>query len=54
MTNELKNIAVDYFIPVATAHQGNRAGLSVANAAKREGKSDIGKTLRLGVHRICH
>lgn len=45
VTNELKNIAVDYFIPVATAHQGNRAGLSVANAAKREGKSDIGKLL---------
>ena len=45
VTNELKNIAVDYFIPVATAHQGNRAGLAVANAAKREGKSDIGKML---------
>lgn len=45
VTNELKAIAVDYFIPVVSAHQGNRVGLSVANAAKRDGKSDIGKLL---------
>ena len=45
VTNELKNIAIDYFIPVVTAHQGNRTGLAVSNAAKREGKADIGKLL---------
>ena len=45
VTNELKTIAIDYFIPVVTAHQGNRSGLAVANAAKREGKADIGKLM---------
>lgn len=45
VTNELKAIAVDYFIPVVSAHQGNRVGLALANAAKRDGDTDIGKKL---------
>lgn len=45
VTNELKAIAVDYFIPVVSAHQGNRIGLALANSAKRDGDSDIGKKM---------
>lgn len=45
VTNELKTLAVDYFIPVLSAHQGNRVGLSVVNAGKREGEVDLGKKM---------
>jgi hypothetical protein len=45
VTNELRSIAIDYGIPIVTAHQFNRAGLAIVNNAIREGKSDIGKFL---------
>lgn len=45
VTNELRQIAIDYLIPVVSAHQFNRSGLSVVNNAMRDGKSDLGKFL---------
>lgn len=45
VTNELRQIAIDYLIPVVSAHQFNRAGLSVVNNAMRDGKADLGKFL---------
>lgn len=45
VTNELRQIAIDYQIPVVSAHQFNRAGLSVVNNAMRDGKADLGKFL---------
>lgn len=41
VTNELRQIAIDYFIPVVTAHQINRAGVATINAAAREKKADL-------------
>ena len=45
VTNELRQIAIDYQIPVVSAHQFNRNGLSVVNNAMREGKADLAKFL---------
>lgn len=45
VTNELRQIAIDYQIPVVSAHQFNRTGLSVVNNAMRDGKADLGKFL---------
>lgn len=45
VTNELRQIAIDYQIPVVSAHQFNRSGLAVVNNAMRDGKSDLGKFL---------
>lgn len=45
ITNELRQIAIDYMIPVITAHQTNRVALSVINAASRDEKQDLAKLL---------
>lgn len=45
VTNELRQIAIDYGIPVVSAHQFNRSGLSVVNQAMRDGKADLAKFL---------
>lgn len=45
VTNELRQIAIDYQIPVVSAHQFNRNGLSVINNAMRDGKADLAKFL---------
>lgn len=45
VTNELRQIAIDYQIPVVSAHQFNRAGLAVVNNAMRDGKADLAKFL---------
>ena len=45
VTNELRQIAIDYQFPVVSAHQFNRAGLAVVNNAMREGKADLAKFL---------
>ena len=45
VTDELRQIAVDYHIPVVTAHQMNRSGVATVNAAMRESKADLGKFL---------
>lgn len=45
ITNELRQIAIDYQIPVVSAHQFNRNGLSVINNAMRDGKADLARFL---------
>jgi hypothetical protein len=45
VTNELRQVAVDYHIPIVTAHQFNRNALSVVNAASRNGEADLAKYL---------
>lgn len=45
VTNELRQVAIDYQFPVVSAHQFNRAGLAVVNNAMREGKADLAKFL---------
>lgn len=45
VTNELRTIAIDYFIPVISAHQMNRAGLATVNTKMREDKADLARFL---------
>lgn len=45
VTNELRQIAIDYQIPVISAHQFNRTALATVNNAMRDGKSDLAKFL---------
>lgn len=45
VTNELRSIAQDYLIPVVSAQQINRSGLSSVNNAKRDGKPDLARFL---------
>lgn len=45
VTNELRQIAIDYQIPVVSAHQFNRTALATVNNAMRDGKSDLAKFL---------
>lgn len=45
VTNELRQIAIDYQIPVVSAHQFNRSGLAVVNNAMRDNKTDLAKFL---------
>lgn len=45
VTNELRSIAIDYFIPVVSAQQLNRSGLATVNAAMRDNKSDLARFL---------
>lgn len=43
ITNELRQVAIDYQIPVVSAQQYNRNALAVTNAAARDGKADLAK-----------
>jgi replicative DNA helicase len=43
ITNELRQIAIDYQIPVASAHQFNRSALATINAGARDNKADLGR-----------
>jgi hypothetical protein len=43
ITNELRQIAIDYQIPVASAHQYNRSALATINAGARDNKADLGR-----------
>lgn len=43
VTNELKSLAIDFDIPVVTAHQLNRAAAAALDAAIAAGKMDAGK-----------
>ena len=45
ITNELKSLAIEYDIPVVSAHQLNRAGASVIDAAMQANKEDLGRFL---------
>lgn len=45
VTNELRQIAIDYRIPVVSAHQFNRNALATVNNAMRNGKTDLAKFL---------
>jgi len=45
ISNELKTLAISYDIPVVTAHQLNRAGAAVVDAAMQANKEDLGKFL---------
>ena len=45
VTNELRNIAVDYFIPVISAQQLNRTGIATVNAAMRNNEADLARFL---------
>ena len=45
VTNELRQIAIDYQIPVVSAHQFNRNALATVNNAMRDGKTDLAKFL---------
>lgn len=45
VTNELRQVAIDYQIPVVSAHQYNRNALAVTSAAAREGKADLAKLI---------
>lgn len=45
VTNELRQIGIDYYIPVVSAHQMNRAGVATVNSAMRDNKADLGKFL---------
>ena len=45
VTNELRQIAIDYQIPVVSAQQFNRSGLAVVNNAMRDGKADLARYL---------
>lgn len=43
VTNELKTLALDYGIPVITAHQLNRSGAATIDAAMEADKTDLAK-----------
>ena len=43
VTNELRQIAIDYQIPVISVHQYNRNALATINQAARDGKADLAK-----------
>lgn len=45
ITNELKTIALEYDIPVVTAHQLNRQGASTIDAAMMANKEDLARFL---------
>jgi len=45
VTNELRQIAIDYFIPVISAQQLNRSGIATVNAAMRNNEADLAKFL---------
>lgn len=45
VTNELRQVAIDYQIPVVSAHQFNRNALATVNNAMRDGKTDLAKFL---------
>lgn len=45
VTDELRQIGIDYYIPVVSAHQMNRAGVATVNSAMRDKKADLGKFL---------
>lgn len=45
VTNELRQIAIDYQIPLVSAHQFNRNALATVNNAIRDGKTDLAKFL---------
>lgn len=45
VTNELRQIAIDYQIPIVSAHQFNRNALATINNAMRDGKTDLAKFL---------
>lgn len=45
VTNELRQIAIDYQIPLISAHQFNRNALATVNNAIRDGKTDLAKFL---------
>jgi len=45
ITNELKTIALEYDIPVVTAHQLNRAGANTIDAAMMSNKEDLARFL---------
>ena len=45
VTNELRQIAIDYQIPVVSAHQFNRSGLATINNAMRDNKADLARYL---------
>lgn len=45
VTDELRAIASDYLIPVVSAQQLNRSGLSVVNNAMRDNKADLARFL---------
>ena len=48
VTNELKSLAIEYKIPVITAHQLNREGAKAFDAAIEANRADIGRTLGRG------
>ncbi len=43
VTNEIRQIAIDYQISVVSAHQYNRNALATLNAAARDGKADLAR-----------
>ena len=45
VTNEIRQIAIDYHIAIVSAHQFNRNALAVVNNAKRAGEADLAKFL---------
>lgn len=45
VSNELKSLASDYGIPVITAHQLNRSGAAVIDAAMQANKADLARFL---------
>lgn len=45
VTNELKQIGIDYQIPVVTAHQMNRDGAAKIEAGTKDNKENLGKFL---------
>lgn len=45
ITNELKSLAIEYDIPVVSAHQLNRSGATVVDAAMQANKEDLGRFL---------
>ena len=45
ITNELKTLALELDIPVVTAHQLNRSGASVVDAAMQSNKEDLARFL---------
>lgn len=45
ITNELKTLALEYDIPVVTAHQLNRSGAATVDAAMQSNKEDLARFL---------
>lgn len=43
ITNEIRQVAIDYQIPVVSAHQYNRTALAIINEGARNNKEDLGK-----------